>query len=212
MERLGHAEGPINLARVRHREGDLQSASEALERAAALDPDTTPWVRAWLGTLVKRDLGDLDGAILDLRALTATRFTEPRRRGFDFSGDYRLQNELARTLYKRARRIPRGEDAAIQREALLAEARAALEAALALHPEYAPAHHNLARILPALGETDAAFERLALRRQYRPDDAIAALAVSRHRAFSPAADHAADPGAVYDLQRPEAFGLTSAPP
>jgi hypothetical protein len=43
--------------------------------------------------------------------------------------------------------------------------------------------------------------------QYRPDDHAVERAVATHRRNNPAADHAAEPVAVYDLQRPQAYGL-----
>ena len=35
-------------------------------------------------------------------------------------------------------------------------------------------------------------------------------AVATHRRTNPAADHAAEPVAIYDLQRPQAYGLPAA--
>ena len=45
---------------------------------------------------------NLDAAIAGLEALAHTRFQFARARGFDFSRDYRMLNELGRTLYERA--------------------------------------------------------------------------------------------------------------
>ena len=209
VERLGRADGPLNQARVAFREGELEAAAGALDRAARMEPPGPPWVIAWYSALVKRELGDLDGAIGDLRSLAETRFPEARARGFDFSKDYRMLTELGRTLHERARQ-DRGEARVAARAARLAEARARLEQALALEPEYPAAHHNLSLVLTALGDRAGAAEHLALHDRYRPDDSIAERAITRHRAANPAANHAAEAVAIYDLQRPQAFGLENA--
>jgi tetratricopeptide (TPR) repeat protein len=208
VERLGRADGPMNLARVRFREGDLDAATDALSRAARIEPPAPAWVLAWYSGLVKRELGDLDGAVVDLTALAETQFPEARARGFDFSKDYRMLSELGRMLYERAR-LERGESHRNNRVALLAQARERLEQALAVDPEYAPAHYHLSLILADLGDDSGAEHYRTLNALYRPDDNIAERAITRHRAENPAANHAAETVAIYDLQRPEAFALGS---
>ncbi len=110
METLGRADGPLNLARVLYREGRIGDAAAALQRAAEADPPAPPWTLAWYSALVDRELGNLDAAIDNLEALAETRFQTARERGFDFSRDYRMLNELGRTLYERARQ-ERGDSA-----------------------------------------------------------------------------------------------------
>ncbi len=210
VERLGRADGPLNLARVRFREGDLDAAAEALSRAEHMDPPAPPWTLAWYSALVKRELGDLDGAIHDLENVAETRFAEARERGFAFAADYRMLTELGRTLYERSRQ-ERGETRHQARTALLTRATQRLEQALALDPEYAAAHYNLSLILADLGDREGAERHRALHDLYRTDDNIAERAITRHRAANPAANHAAEAVAIYDLQRPGAFGLASAP-
>jgi tetratricopeptide (TPR) repeat protein len=206
VERLGRADGPLNLARVRFREGDLDAAAEALSRAEHMAPPAPAWVLAWYSGLVKRELGDLDGAVADLTALAETQFPEARSRGFDFSKDYRMLTELGRILYERAR-LERGESRHTTRTALLTQARARLDQALTVDPEYAPAHFHLSLILADLGDHTGAERHRALNALYRPDDNIAERAITRHRAENPAANHAAETVAIYDLQRPQAFEL-----
>jgi tetratricopeptide (TPR) repeat protein len=206
VERLGRADGPLNLARVRFREGDLEGAAVALDRAARLDPPAPPWVLAWYSALVKRELGDLDGAIADLRALAETRFPEAREHGFDFSKDYRMLTELGRTLYERAR-LERGEARRPARAELLSQARERLSQALVVDPEYAPAHYQLGLILADLGDSAGAEHHRGLHDLYRADDNIAERAITRHRAENPAANHAAETVAIYDLQRIGAYEL-----
>jgi hypothetical protein len=206
VERLGRADGPLNQARVLFREGELDAAAGALARAAASDPPAPAWTLAWYSALVKRELGDLDGAIADLAALAENRFSEARERGFDFSRDYRMLNELGRTLHERAR-LERGESRLDTRRALLRQARDRLEQALALDPEYAAAHYNLSLVLAALGDEQGSAYHRALHERYRPDDNIAERAVTRHRGLDAAANHAAEAVAIYDLQRSDAYEL-----
>jgi len=210
VERLGRADGPLNLARVRFREGDLDAAADALRRAEHMDPPAPAWILAWYSALVKRELGDLDGAIVDLDNLAETRFAEARARDFDFSADYRMLTTLGRTLYERSRQ-ERGEAHRQARTDLLTQAKQRLDQALTLDPEHAAAHYNLGLILADLGDPEGAERHRALHDLYRTDDNIAERAITRHRAANPAANHAAEPVAIYDLQRPGAFGLASGP-
>jgi tetratricopeptide (TPR) repeat protein len=197
VEALGRADGPLNLARVLYREGRLDEAAEALARAAKLG--APPWVVAWYSGLIARDLGDLDAAIDAFEALANTQFNDARQRGFDFGRDYRMLTELGRTLYERARQ-ERGGARHEARVALLARARQRLTQALAMDPEHAAAHHNLSLVLNELGDRDGADRHRALHERYRADDNIVERAVTLHRRRNPAADHAAEPVAIYSLK------------
>jgi tetratricopeptide (TPR) repeat protein len=200
VEALGRAEGPLNLARVLYREGRLAEAALALQRAAGTDPPAPPWTVAWYAALIGRDQGELDAAIENFTALAETRFQTARDRGFDFSRDYRMLNAFGRTLYERARR-ERGASRRGAREDWLGRARSRLEQALALDPENAAAHHNLSLVLGELGEDQAAARHRALHEKHRADDNAVERAVTLHRSRNPAADHAAEAVAIYDLQR-----------
>jgi len=175
-----------------------------LKRAAEADPSAPPWVVAWYSALVDRDLGNLDAAIASLEALAETRFHSARARGFDFGRDYRMLNELGRTLYERARQ-ERGERRRDARLAFLNRARQRLEQALTVDPENDAVHHNLSLVLNELGDQLEAAEHRALHDKYRTDDNAVERAVTLHRSRNPAADHAAEAVAIYDLQRPEAL-------
>jgi tetratricopeptide (TPR) repeat protein len=200
VEALGRADGPMNLARVYYKEGRIEDTADALRRAAGFDPPPPPWTLAWYAALVDRELGNLDDAIAGLEALADTRFPAARERGFDFSRDYRMLNELGRTLFERSRQ-ERGAARAAARRALLERARARFEEVLALDPENQTAHYNLALVHGELGEEQAAQRHRALHEKYRPDDQAIERAASLHRLRNPAANHAAEPVAVYDLQR-----------
>ena len=204
VEKLSPANGALNLARVLFREGRLDDAAAALGRAATADPPAFPWTLAWYSALVERERGNLDRAIELLESLAETRIGEARERGFDFGRDYRMLSELGRTLYERARQ-ERGGPKRDARNALLERARERLEQALALDPEHAASHYNLSLVFTELGQTDQADRHRTLHERYRSDDNAVEHSVTLHRSRNPAADHAAEPVAVYDLQRPAAL-------
>lgn len=202
VERLGRADGPLNLARVYWKEGRLVDAGEALRRAARHDPPAAPWVVAWFSGLVNKENGFLDEAIADFTLVLNTDFPETRAREFDFSQDYRVRNELGQTLFERAKR-ERGPERRQARELFLNRARAQFRKALTLDPENVTAHYNLALIHARLGEPELADIHRKAHIKYKPDDNARERAVATHRRANPAADHAAESIVIYDLQRSE---------
>jgi tetratricopeptide (TPR) repeat protein len=202
VEALGRADGPLNLARVRYREGRLDDAADALRRAAAMAPPAPPWVLTWFSALIDKQNGALDAAAQKFRALAQTAFPEARARGFDFSRDTRLLNQLGQTLYEQARR-ERGPARQARRTALLREAVSWFERVLAIDPEDRSAHYNLARLYTHLRDPERAERHRQAHLRYKPDDDARARAVSLHRRRNPAADHAAEAVAIYDLRRTE---------
>jgi len=206
VEALDRPDGPLNLARVYFKEGRLDEASEALQRAAAFDPPAYPWTLAWLSAQVERHYGHLDRAVTLMEDLADTRFAEARRRGFDFSRDNRVLNALGEILFERARQERRPEQRARRLE-LLGQAKDWLERALVVDPENATSHYNLALVLTELGQPDAAAKHRALHEKYRTDDQAIERAVAAHRTRNAAANHAAEAIAIYDLQRPGTYGL-----
>ena len=202
---LGRAEGDLNLARVLIREGRLDEAGEALRRAAA--NGAYPWSVAWFGALVDLQTGEFDAAIESLTALVETRFEEARRRGFDFSRDYRLLNTLGRALFERAK-LATSNDA--ERRWLEAAADRYRQA-LSLDPENVTAHYGMAQVAARLGDDATEAHHRALHETYRPDDNAKDRAIAAARRQNPAANHAAEAVVVYDLQRPGAFGLGETP-
>ena len=105
VERLGRPDGPVNLARVYLREGRLQDASAALQRAAGFDPPPYPWLVLWLTGMVNKQNGQLDEAIANFSNILNTDFASARQREFDFSQDYRVINELGQTLFETLLRL-----------------------------------------------------------------------------------------------------------
>ncbi len=206
VEALGRPDGPLNLARVYLAQGTVRDAAiAALDRAAGFDPPAPAWSVAWFTGLVNKQNGFLDEAIANFRSILELDDAETRRREFDFSLDYRLLNELGQTLFERAKLERR--QAGGERERLLREALDQFARVLEIDPENVTAHYNLDLIYKQLGERDKASEHFALYRKYKPDDNARGRAIAKHRAANPAADHAAEAIAIYDLGRESAFGL-----
>lgn len=198
---LGRPDGPLNLARVYVREGRLLEAVDALDAAARHDPPAPPWSVSYFTGLVNMQNGYLDEAIENFRSLAETRFNEARARGFDFSLDYRLLNELALALFERSK-LERGASRKAAREALQEEAMRWFSRSLAIDPENAEAHYGLAQIHTARGAGEQATRHRALHARYKVDDNARDRAVAAARRRDAAADHAANAVVIYDLQRP----------
>ena len=150
--------------------------------------------------------------MLAFELLVETRFEEARQRGFDFGQDYRLLNQLGQTMFEQAK-LERGDARRTARERLLREAESWFAKALKYDPENLTAHYNLALIYRALGDAQRAQLHQSLHTRYKPDDNAGDRAIAAHRRANPAADHAADPVVVYDLQRHDAYllSVTSSP-
>jgi tetratricopeptide (TPR) repeat protein len=134
------------------------------------------------------------------------RYPELDRRGFDFSKDYEVINELGQTYFERAKMDRRDPDR--QREWLRLAA-AEFEKTLRLDSENVTAHYNLALIHAQLGDEPKAAEHRRLHERYRRDDNARDRAIAAARRRDPAADHAAQAIVIYPLQRAGAPGLTS---
>jgi len=205
VEELGRPDGPLNLARVYLAQGTVRDdAIAALERAAAFDPPAPSWSVAWFSGLVNLQNGAIDDAISNFRSILEADSEEMRRRGFDFSRDVRLHNELGLALFERAKR-ERGPARADARAARLHEARESFERALVIDPENVTAHYNLGLIHAQLGDADSAVRHRELHARYKPDDNARDRAIGIARRADAAADHAAEAIVIYDLHRPERF-------
>lgn len=199
VEALGRGEGAVGLARTWLKEGRLDEAAVALSRASGAPAPAYPWSVAYWSAQVDRQQGHLDEAIRNFEVVRASAFPQAIERGFDFSVDDRLLIDLAQTQFERAR--AEGASGAAERPALLADARRHLLRALELDPENASAWYVLSRVLGALGEQAAADDAQAQHAIYKLDDNARDHAIAAARARYPAANHAAEPIAIYDLQR-----------
>ena len=204
VEELGYASGPLNLARVYVKEGRLEEAVEALGRAGAANPPAPPWTVAWFNGIVNKQNGFLDKSIDNFRSILEDRSQEQIDRGFDFSQDYVLLNELGQTLFERSK-MERVNEA--KRNDFLSRALNRFEQTLTLDSENLTAHYNLALIHSQIGNKELAEKHRLLHEKYRPDDNARDVAVANARRANPAADNAAQAITIYKLQRNGAPGL-----
>jgi tetratricopeptide (TPR) repeat protein len=200
VEKLGRADGPLNLARVYYKEGRLDDAVVALQRAALFEPQAPRWTIAWLNGLVDKANGNLDKAIAAFRSILEDRYPELDRRRFDFSKDYEVINELGQTYVERAKQEHSSPERYRQFLGLALEQ---FKNTLALDSENLTAHYNLALIYEALGDVKQAASHRQLHERYRPDDNATDRAISIARRSNKAADHAAQAIVIYPLQRTE---------
>jgi tetratricopeptide (TPR) repeat protein len=210
VEALGRADGPLNLARVLFKEGRLEDAVLALGRANdtnRFQPAAPRWTVAWLNGLVDKQNGRIDEAIKDFRSVLEDRYPELDRRGFDFSKDYEVINELGQAYYERAKMERSNPD---RRREFLRLAAGRYEATLQIDSENLAAHYNLGLLYAELGDAAKAEAHRRLHDKYRPDDNARDHAVAAARLRDKAADHAAQNIVIYDLQRPGAFELPAA--
>jgi len=137
VERLNRYDGPLNLARVLHREGRLDEAVAAINRAAAFkEPSAPPWTLAWVSGQINREQGRLEQAESNLRSILEDRTREMVERGFDFGIDIEVLNLLGQTLFDRARQI-RGPEERVARTRLLNQAVERFQKTLAVDSENA---------------------------------------------------------------------------
>jgi len=204
VEKLDRYDGPLNLARVLLREagaGQLDEATEAITRAAEFtDPPAPPWTLAWLSGELNRQQGFLKEAEDNFRQVLEFRTAETVRRKFDFSRDYVVNNLLGQTIFDRALQI-RGERRKAERDERMLEAVEVFERTLTLDSENVDAHYNLAQLHSYLGHQELADKHQKLHAKYKPDDTARGQAFGAARTKYPAANAAAEPLVIYDLNR-----------
>ncbi|MFO0922037.1 MAG: tetratricopeptide repeat protein [Pirellulales bacterium] len=200
VESLGRFDGPLNLARVYIREGRIDEAADAVQRAAKVkEPPAPEWSLAWFSGLVNREQGRLVEAEENFRNIVDQTTEERKKRGFDFSRDIEVLTALGRTIFDRAEQLRRNSQAA-DREKLLREAVKQYQRALAIDSENVNAHYNLGLIYGMLGDAESEKKHKALHLRYKPDDNAQGLAVRRAREKYPSANFAAEPLVIYPLK------------
>ncbi|MGB7346400.1 MAG: multiheme c-type cytochrome [Pirellulaceae bacterium] len=208
VERAKRFDGPLNLARVQFAEGDLDGATASLQRASEMDPSPPSWTAGWLSGVINRQQGNLDAAAKSLQGVLATRIPE---RGFDFSLDYRVRNELGMTLIDLAQQAEVLGQSDRYREAI-ERARDEFQKVLNVDAENVTAHANLAEIFALLGNAEQEEKHRRLHAKYKPDDNAAEVAIPAARRKYPAANQAAEVLVIYDLHREEAVTANSDAP
>ncbi len=212
VEKLDRFDGPLNLARVMEMEGDLDGATQALNRSLQFDPPPPPWTYAWLSGVVDRRQGNLETAAASLRGVLETKVPE---RKFDFSFDYVVRNELGLTLIDLSQSAegraslaepdsPERAEFQAKSEAYLAEAEKEFLRVLYTDVENVTAHFNLSKIYGERNDDEKALYHSTLHQKYKSDDNASEVAIPAARAKYPAADHAAEALVIYDLHRGEA--------
>ena len=202
VEEAGRFDGPMNLARVYLAEGRLDEATAALGRARTFDdPAPPPWTLAWLSGRTSRQQGNLDDAAEQFELVVGYESEDTRRRGFDFSLDAVVWNDLGLTRFDLAKRL-RGESRAEQRAAMQRAAIDAFEKVLTIDSEDATSHFNLAQLHRLLGNEEQAEFHAGRHRIYKPDDNAADRAVRLARQRYPAANAASEAVVIYDLLAP----------
>jgi tetratricopeptide (TPR) repeat protein len=189
--------GPLNLARVQFAEGDLDGATESLQRASEMDPPPPSWTAGWLSGVINRQQGNLEAAAASLRGVLETRIPD---RGFDFSLDYRVRNELGMTLIDLAQQaevLGKSEDY----ETAIRSAQEEFLRVLQIDSENVTAHANLAETYALTGKSELESKHRTLHGRYKPDDNAAEVAVPAARRKYPAANQAAESLVIYDLHR-----------
>ncbi|MBM4052341.1 MAG: DUF1109 family protein [Planctomycetes bacterium] len=210
VEELGRGEGALGLARAYLKEGRLDDAVAALGRAGQGSTPAYPWSIAWFSAQVDRQNGNFEAAVRNMEAVKASAFPLAIDRGFDFSRDDRLLVDLAQVQYEWARSCS-ASDPGKARD-LLASARANLDAALTLDPESASAWYVLSQVGTELGDSALAERARTEHARYKLDDNARDFAITAARARYPAANHAAEPIVIYDLQREGRFEASIADP
>ncbi len=137
-----YPDAPVNLARVRLREGDPEGALEAVEAALALAPGLPRAL--FFRAMAKKALGRYDEALADLAAVQQI---HPR--------DRVVNNQVGRLLF-------------LKRD--YAEAAAALEETLAIDPEDLEAHYNLMLAFQGLADPERAARHRTLYLRFKADE------------------------------------------
>lgn len=203
VEKLNRWDGPMNLARVFEREGRIDEAVAALQRASEYsDEEKFPrWTWAWLSGVVNRQQGRLNEAIQNLESVLNDQTPEMLERGFDFSLDYEVINLLGQTLFDLGRlraRQGRDEEAKQHWQAAIDQ----FESTLKIDSENLTAHYNLQLLYSEIGDQEKSTYHGKLHAIYKPDDNAQGRAVRLAREKYPAANRAAESVVIYQLLPP----------
>lgn len=205
VEKLNRFDGPLNLARVFLREGRIDEAVEAVQRAASFkEPAAPEWSMAWFSGLANREQGRLVEAEANFRSIVDETTSERLERRFDFSRDLEVLNTLGRTLFDRAEQL-RLDSQKEQRDTLLRDAAKQFLRTLDIDSENANSHYNLGLIYAALGESELEKKHKTLHLRYKQDDNAQGLAVGAGRKKYPWANSAAEQLVIYPLQHTPEF-------
>jgi tetratricopeptide (TPR) repeat protein len=203
VDHFSYADVRLHLARVLLAEGRMDEAARAVQHTAELEkplfytePVYAPWAINWISGLVNRQLGKLDDAARNLRSVLMQQTQSMRDRGYDFSRDYVVRNELGQVLFELARQAVDSK----QRDQLLLEAVAEFEKTVEIDPENAVAHYNLGLLYARLGDAARAAQHIELHARYKADDTASALPQQTARSQNASANRAAEGVIIYPLR------------
>ena len=201
--KFGYIDVRLNLARVYLAEGRLDEAAAAVGRATDVgkpmfftDPVYAPWAVNWVSGQIHLQQNQLDEAIRCFRAVVNDQNKAMSQRGFDFSRDYIVQNELGLALFERAK-----QEKGDPRRATLQESLVHFQEVLKLDTENATAHYNSSLIQELLGNLAAAAHHREQYRTYKLDDNAREQAVQPARLRDPIGAHASEPISIYVLHQ-----------
>jgi tetratricopeptide (TPR) repeat protein len=149
----GYADGWLNVARARIREGQLDKAKPFVQRA--LKVDSSLGRIHYFNALIQKAEGDYDGALASLRTVEAK-----------YPRDRVVLNEMARILF-------------LKRE--YKEALKVLERVCAVDPEDLQMHYTAMLCWRALGNQEMAAREAKLFRRFKADEAAQAITAERRR-------------------------------
>ncbi len=202
VEKLDRWDGPMNLARAFNKEGQLNRATDALQRAAKHREKAgfPHWTWAWLTGVVNRQQGNFPAAIQNLRTVVDEGFPTARSRGFDFSLDYMVLNELGGALFDLGTKRNR-QDRVEEAKEHWREAVEVFQRTLKIDSENASAHYHLERLYALLEQQELAGKHRELHARYKVDDSAPNRVLLSASKRYPAASFAAAAVVKYPLQR-----------
>ncbi|MSR58616.1 MAG: tetratricopeptide repeat protein [Planctomycetaceae bacterium] len=202
IDRSTFVDARVNLARVRFAEGRFADAIAAINLAAETlkpyfltEPVYAPWTINWLSGLMNRQLGEFDASIANLRSVLTESTDAMRGRGFEFSRDYVVRNELGQVLFERARQ----EADAARRQQFFRDAVAEFNTVLELDPENAVAHFNLGLLYARLDDEPRAALHREFHARFKIDETAPAIPQQRARWANRSANRAAEGIVIYPL-------------
>ncbi len=211
VQQAGRFDGPINLARVYEREGRLDDAVAALNRAAQYgdESDFPSWTWSWLSGVVNSQQGYLIEAAENYRSVLEDRSASMVQRDFDFSLDYEVINLYGEALFALGQQRHR-QNRTDEAQQYWRQAVEQFQSTLRIDSENVMAHYNLQLLFEQLGQRDLADEHRRLHLRYKPDDNARDRAVRLARERYPAANHAAEAVVIYELRPPGSAELATA--
>ncbi|MCF6300851.1 MAG: tetratricopeptide repeat protein, partial [Proteobacteria bacterium] len=161
---LNRAEGWVNLARTWIKQGLLDKAAMALDKASAMGDFKYPWQLNYFSGLINYQNGQVKAAIDDFRKVLSGEYIEAQQAGFDFSKDYRFITLIAQA-YMQMSKLDENND-----EYWLKEAESSYKQVLEMNPEWPEAYYGLSQLSVFKGETKQAKLYAELHKKYKVDD------------------------------------------